>query len=32
LRLGPIISSAVAAAIGIGGVFSKGCDFGAWLG
>lgn len=30
--IGPIISSAVVAAIGTGGVFSKGRDFGAWLG
>ena len=30
--IGPIISSAMVAAIGNGGVFSKGYDFGAWLG
>ena len=30
--IGPIISSAVVAAIGSGDVFSKGRDFGAWLG
>jgi transposase len=30
--IGPIISSAVIAAIGSGDVFSKGRDFGAWLG
>ncbi len=30
--IGPIISSATVAAIGDGGVFSKGRDFGAWLG
>jgi transposase len=30
--IGPIISSAMVAAIGTGDVFSKGCDFGAWLG
>src|SRR5437660_6335186 len=30
--IGPIISSAVAAAIGSGDVFSKGRDFAAWLG
>src|SRR6516162_5228762 len=30
--IGPIISSAVVAAIGTGDVFSKGRDFGAWLG
>jgi transposase len=30
--IGPIISSAMAAAIGTGDVFSKGRDFGAWLG
>src|SRR6201985_3335624 len=30
--LGPIISSAMVAAIGTGDVFSKGRDFGAWLG
>jgi len=29
---GPIISSAVGAAIGSGDVFSKGRDFAAWLG
>ena len=31
-RVGPIISSAVVAAIGSGDVFSKGRDFAAWLG
>jgi len=30
--IGPIISSATAAAIGTGDVFSKGRDFAAWLG
>jgi transposase len=30
--IGPIISSAMVAAIGNGAVFSKGRDFGAWLG
>jgi Transposase IS116/IS110/IS902 family len=30
--IGPIISSATVAAIGNGGAFSKGRDFGAWLG
>jgi transposase len=30
--IGPIISSPMVAAIGIGDVFSKGRDFGAWLG
>ena len=30
--IGPIISSAMVAAIGRGEVFSKGRDFGAWLG
>src|SRR5262250_2940801 len=30
--IGPIISSAMIAAIGNGGAFSKGRDFGAWLG
>jgi transposase len=30
--IGPIISSAMVAAIGNGGTFSKGRDFGAWLG
>ncbi len=30
--IGPIISTATAAAIGKGDVFSKGRDFGAWLG
>jgi transposase len=30
--IGPIISSAVVAAIGSGDVFSKGRDFAAWLG
>jgi transposase len=30
--VGPIISSAMVAAIGNGAVFSKGRDFGAWLG
>src|SRR5271166_3152359 len=30
--IGPIISSAMIAAIGNGAVFSKGRDFGAWLG
>jgi transposase len=30
--IGPIISSAMVAAIGSGAVFSKGRDFGAWLG
>ena len=30
--VGPIISSAMVAAIGAGDVFSKGRDFGAWLG
>ena len=30
--IGPIISSALVAAIGTGDVFSKGRDFGAWLG
>jgi transposase len=30
--IGPIISSAMVAAIGNGSVFSKGRDFGAWLG
>src|SRR5271169_1985296 len=30
--VGPIISSAMIAAIGTGDVFSKGRDFGAWLG
>ena len=30
--IGPIISSAMVAAIGNGDVFSKGRDFGAWLG
>jgi transposase len=29
--IGPIISSAMVAAIGTGDVFSKGRDFGAWL-
>jgi transposase len=32
LGIGPIISSAMVAAIGSGAVFSKGRDFGAWLG
>src|SRR6266513_3004096 len=32
LGIGPIISSAMVAAIGTGDVFSKGRDFGAWLG
>jgi transposase len=32
LGIGPIISSAVVSAIGNGDVFSKGRDFGAWLG
>jgi transposase len=31
-RVGPIISSAMVAAIGNGAMFSKGRDFGAWLG
>jgi transposase len=31
-RIGPIISSAMVAAIGSGDAFSKGRDFGAWLG
>ena len=31
-HIGPIISSAMVAAIGTGDVFSKGRDFGAWLG
>jgi len=31
-RIGPLISSATVAAIGTGEVFSKGRDFGAWLG
>jgi transposase len=31
-RIGPIISSAMVAAIGTGDAFSKGRDFGAWLG
>jgi transposase len=30
--IGPIISSAMVAAIGTGDVFSKGRDFAAWLG
>ena len=30
--IGPIISSAIVAAIGSGDAFSKGRDFGAWLG
>jgi transposase len=30
--IGPIISSAMVAAIGTGDSFSKGCDFAAWLG
>jgi transposase len=30
--IGPIISTAMVAAIGTGDVFSKGRDFGAWLG
>jgi transposase len=30
--IGPLISSAVVAAIGTGDVFSKGRDFGTWLG
>jgi transposase len=30
--IGPIISSAMVAAIGKGAVFTKGRDFGAWLG
>jgi transposase len=30
--IGPIISSAMVAAIGTGGSFGKGRDFGAWLG
>jgi transposase len=30
--IGPIISSAMVSAIGSGDVFSKGRDFGAWLG
>jgi len=30
--IGPIISSAMVAAVGNGAVFSKGRDFGAWLG
>jgi len=30
--VGPIISSAIVAAIGTGDAFSKGRDFGAWLG
>jgi transposase len=30
--IGPIISSAIVAAIGTGDAFSKGRDFGAWLG
>jgi len=30
--IGPLISSAMVAAIGTGDVFSKGRDFGAWLG
>ena len=30
--IGPIISSAMVAAIGTGDAFSKGRDFGAWLG
>src|SRR6202043_3543282 len=30
--IGPIISSAMVAAIGTGDLFSKGRDFGAWLG
>ena len=30
--IGPIISSAMVAAIGTGDVFAKGRDFGAWLG
>ena len=30
--IGPIISSAMVAAIGSGAVFSKGRDFGAWFG
>jgi transposase len=30
--IGPIISSAMVAAIGNGTLFSKGRDFGAWLG
>jgi transposase len=30
--IGPIISSAIVAAIGAGDLFSKGCDFAAWLG
>jgi Transposase IS116/IS110/IS902 family len=31
-RIGPIIASAMVAAIGTGDAFSKGRDFGAWLG
>jgi len=30
--IGPIISSATVAAIGMGDIFGKGRDFGAWLG
>ena len=30
--IGPIISSAMVAAIGVGEVFTKGRDFAAWLG
>jgi transposase len=30
--IGPIIASAMVAAIGDGSAFSKGSDFGAWLG
>ena len=30
--IGPVISSAMVAAIGTGDVFSKGRDFAAWLG
>jgi transposase len=30
--IGPIVSSAMVAAIGTGDAFTKGCDFAAWLG
>src|SRR6202045_757844 len=30
--IGPLISRAMVAAMGTGDAFSKGCDFGAWLG
>jgi transposase len=31
-RIGPLISTAVVAAIGVGEAFERGRDFGAWLG